>query len=117
MNTCETALRAAQSQYQIVPLKNGVMYVYTADGAKNIQAVQAAISRRTDRLNQLANANNVSLCPDCKVLRGAMASGKLNREVIRIEGGCLSLVTSNDPTVVAKLYAIAGLPAPKGVKS
>ena len=47
-----------------------------------------------------------------------MASGKLTREVVNIEGGSISLVTSNDPTMVAKLYTMAGLsPGQKVVKS
>jgi len=34
---------------------------------------------------------------------GFSASGKLNRETVNIEGGCLTLMTSNDPAMVAKL--------------
>lgn len=117
MATCEGALKSAGSQFQVVPLKNGVMYVYTATDAKGVRAVQAAVARRNERVNALVNANGAKLCPDCKTMRGAMASGKLTREIVNIEGGSISLVTSSDPTMVAKLYAMAGLSSQKLVKS
>jgi len=118
MAMCESQLKSAGSNFQVVPLKNGVMYVYTAGDPRNVRVVQAAISRRTERINALLAADNAKLCPDCKRMRGAMASGKLTREVVNIEGGSISLVTSNDPTMVAKLYTMAGLsPGQKVVKS
>ena len=117
MAMCESELKSAGSQYQVVPLKNGVMYVYTATDARDVRSVQTAISRRTDRINSLASVQGAKLCPDCKRMRGAMASGKLTREVVNIEGGSISLVTSSDPTMVAKLYAMAGLSGQKVIKS
>jgi hypothetical protein len=39
-------------------------------------------------------------------MRGAMASGKLNREVVNIEGGALALMTSSDPAMVAKIQSM-----------
>ena len=117
MAMCESELKSAGSQYQVVPLKNGVMYVYTASDARDVRSVQTAISRRTDRINSLASVQGVKLCPECKRMRGAMASGKLTREVVNIEGGSISLVTSSDPTMVAKLYAMAGLSGQKVIKS
>jgi hypothetical protein len=111
MAMCEHQLKTMNSNFQVVPLKNGVMYVYTAEKGKDVRAVQAAIARRTDRLNALLSADKVKLCPDCKAMRGAMASGKLNREVVNIELGSISLVTSSDPAMVGKLYAMAGLGA------
>ena len=41
-------------------------------------------------------------------MRGAVASGKLTRELVPIEGGVLTLMTSNDPAVVARLHEMAG---------
>ena len=107
---CEGELKTAQASMQVVPLKNGVMYVYTASGAKNVRTVQTAIARHTEKVTAVSAANGAKLCPECKSLRGAAASGKLEREVVNIEGGCLTLVTSNDPAVVNKIYTMAGLP-------
>ena len=117
MAMCESELKSAGSQFQVVPLKNGVMYVYTATDARDVRSVQTAVSRRTDRINSLASVQGAKLCPDCKRMRGAMASGKLTREVVNIEGGSISLVTSSDPAMVTKLYAMAGLSGQKVVKS
>ncbi len=117
MAMCEDELKTAGSQFQVVPLKNGVMYVYTANNSKSVHAVQTAIARRSERINALVSATKANLCPDCKAMRGALASGKLTREVVNVEGGSISLVTSNDPAIVAKLYAMAGLENTKAVKS
>jgi hypothetical protein len=117
MALCDGELKEAGSNYQVVKLKNGVMYVYTASNAKSAHAVQTAIARRTERINALVSTSNAKLCPDCKSMRGALASGKLTREVVNVEGGSISLVTSEDPAIVAKLYSIAGLEAAKAVKS
>ena len=100
-------LDAAGAHRQIVRLKNGIMYVYTADSPRSVSAVQAAVAHRADRMARLATADKAHLCDECKAMRGAMASGKLSREVINIEGGSLTLVTSNDPAVVVKLHAMA----------
>jgi hypothetical protein len=35
-----------------------------------------------------------------------MASGKMTREIVNIEGGALALMTSDDPTIVAKIHAM-----------
>jgi hypothetical protein len=108
MADCSGALDAAGAHRQTVRLKNGIMWVYTADSPRNVSAVQAAVARRVDRMARLATAGDKAhLCDECKAMRGAMASGKLSREVINIEGGSLTLVTSSDPTVVAKLHAMA----------
>jgi hypothetical protein len=117
MALCDGELKDAGSNYQVVKLKNGVMYVYTANNAKSAHAVQTAIARRTERINALVSTSKAKLCPDCKSMRGALASGKLTREVVNVEGGSISLVTSEDPTIVAKLYSIAGLDVAKAVKS
>ena len=108
MADCSGALDAAGAHRQTVRLKNGIMFVYTADSPRSVSAVQAAVARRVDRMARLATAGDKAhLCDECKAMRGAMASGKLNREVVNIEGGSLTLVTSNDPAVVAKLHAMA----------
>ena len=109
LNKCEEALRAAGSVTQIVKLKNGVMYVYTADDPSKVRAVQAAMSRRNQRLVAITAAGDKAhLCGECKYMRGAVASGKLTRELVPIEGGVLTLMTSNDPAVVARLHEMAG---------
>ena len=118
MASCEAALESASATSQVVALKNGVMYVYTADTPARVRAVQAAMTRRNDHMLQFATAGDgVHLCPFCKEMRGAAASGKLTREFVNIEGGCLTLVTSNDPAVVAKIHAQAGITTASKVKS
>ena len=110
MATCEQELKAAGTMTQVVKLKNGIMYVYTADSPSRVRAVQAVMARRTDRLIVMTAAGDKTrLCPECKSMRGAIASGKLTREMVSIEGGCLTLMTSEDPAIVAKLHAMAGI--------
>jgi len=108
MTDCSDALDAIGAHRQAVRLKNGVMYVYTADSQRNVSAVQAAVARRNQHMAQFAVAGDkAKLCAECKSMRGAMASGKLTREVVNIEGGSLTLITSTDPTIVAKIHAMA----------
>jgi hypothetical protein len=107
MADCEAELQGSGTRVQLVPLKNGVMFVYTAASAGKVSALQSSLARRTERLNQLVSAGEKAhLCDECKAMRGAMASGKLNREVVNIEGGALTLMTSNDPSMVSKIYAL-----------
>ena len=40
-------------------------------------------------LYEVITGTEVPLCDGCKAMRGAMASGKLRREVVNIEGGSL----------------------------
>lgn len=104
---CDSELKTAGAHTQVVPLKNGVMFVYTADAPGQVRAVQSAIARRGDRITRFVSAGDQAhLCGDCKSMRGAMASGKLTREVVNIEGGSLTLMTSDDPGVVAKIHAM-----------
>jgi hypothetical protein len=118
MAACAEQLRSTGSQTQVVPLKNGVMFVYTADSPSRVRAVQAAVSHRTERLTAMTVAGDkAKLCPECKNIRGAIASGKLSRETVNIEGGCLTLMTSSDPTMVTRLRTMAGLGASRHVKS
>jgi hypothetical protein len=110
MLVCESDIAQAGGRVQVVPLKNGVMYVYTADASAKVRAVQSAVTRHADRMISLnAAADKVTLCPSCKEIRGAMASGKLAREVVNIDSGCLMMVTSTDSRLVGRLYTIAGL--------
>jgi hypothetical protein len=112
MSTTSDALDQAGAHRQVVNLKNGVMYVYTADSPSQINAVQAAVARRGEHLAKITKmGDKAHLCSECKVLRGAMASGQLTREIINIEGGSLSLMTSSDPAVVAKLHEMAAADA------
>lgn len=118
MSDCSGQLDAARAHRQAVRLKNGIMYVFTADSPRSVSAVQAAVARRGEHMVQLAAAGaRTRLCAECKVMRGAMASGKLNREIVNIEGGALTLITSNDPAVVAKIHAMADDKVAARVKS
>jgi hypothetical protein len=108
MAHCEQEIMNAGGHVQIVQLKNGVMYMYTAESSAGVRAVQAAVSHRNEHLAAWTTAgDHVHLCDECKTMRGAAASGKLTREVVNIEGGCLTLVTSIDPAIVVKLHAMA----------
>jgi len=108
MAHCAQEIAAAGARVQVVPLKNGVMYVYTVESSAGVRAVQAAVSHRNERLVSWINAGDkVKLCQRCKEMRGAAASGKLNREVVNIEGGCLTLMTSTDPVIVQRLHEMA----------
>jgi hypothetical protein len=110
MAACESDIAEAGGKMQVVPLKNGLMYVYSAESSAKVRAVQAAVARHAERLATLGVSNDKArLCNSCREMRGAAASGKLTREVVNIESGCLTLVTSNDPQVVARLFAVAGL--------
>lgn len=110
MTTCTNEMSANDALTQIVPLRNGVMFVYTTDTPAHVRAVQNAMARRGDRLVSLAQSGDrAKLCPECRNARGAIASGKLARETVNIEGGCMTLVTSNDPGLVAKLRAMAAV--------
>ena len=107
---CDMALRELGAVLQVVPLKNGVMYVYTSDPAK-ARSIQTAMAQRKDQAMFASASSGAALCGDCKQLRGAAMSGKLSREVVNIEGGCLTLMTSGDAAVVAKIHALAGVSA------
>jgi len=118
MAFCDGEVRTIGAMVQVVPLKNGVMFVYTAAAPSRVQAVQASMARRNDRMTTLmAAGDKAHLCPACKSMRGAVASGKLMRELVNIEGGCLTLMTSSDPAMVARIYGLAGLKGPMAVKS
>ena len=109
LEACEQEMRSLGAVLQVVALKNGVMYVYTADPAK-VRSIQSAMARRKEAGAMFASTGeDTHLCDNCRALRGAAASGKLTREVVNIDGGCLTLMTSNDPAVVARIHELAGL--------
>lgn len=108
MSNCSEALDALGAHRQTVRLKNGVMYIYTADTPRNVSAVQAAVARRGEQMARIASTGEgAHLCTECKAIRGAMASGKLSREIVNITGGSLTLITSSDPKLVAKLHEMS----------
>jgi len=104
---CDEELSRIGIETQVVPLKNGVMVVYTAVQPGKSHAIQNAMARRNDRLHTLTTmGDQVKLCAECKAIRGAMASGKLTRETVNIGGGVLTVMTSDDPAMVAKLQGM-----------
>ena len=108
---CEQDARALGAKAQVVPLKNGVMVVYTADSPGDVRVLQSVVAKRNDRMLAAFSANStLKLCDQCKQLRGAMASGKLYREVVNVERGCMTLMTSTDRGVVEKIRAMNGQP-------
>lgn len=101
---CDAELQAAGASMQTVPIKNGVMFVYTAASPGRVNAIQSVMARRTEHLSRIiASGSTARLCDDCKSMRGAMASGRMVREVVNIEGGTLVLVTSDDPALVKRI--------------
>jgi hypothetical protein len=110
---CARELEGAGASMQTMPLRNGIMHVFTADAPARVRVVQAALSRHYERMSALITAGeSARLCSACRALRGAAVSGKLAREIIKIEGGCITLTTSPDPAVVARIHAEAGIPSP-----
>ncbi|MEO5989633.1 MAG: hypothetical protein ABIR01_12035 [Candidatus Eisenbacteria bacterium] len=118
MTMCEESVRSAGARSKVVALKNGVMVVYTADTPENVRAVQTAVFRRNEQMLVAMQGNTeTKLCNDCRSLRGAMASGKLHREVVNVESGCMTLITSTDRAIVQKIHAMTGAQMAVHVKS
>ncbi len=110
---CAHELERVGASMQVVPLRNGVMRVFTADTPLGVRVVQAALALHYERMSGLITAGEAArLCPACRAMRGAAVSGKLAREIIKIDGGCITLTTSTDPAVVMKIHAETGLPTP-----
>jgi hypothetical protein len=108
---CEQAVHALGAKTQVVSLKNGAMIVYTADSKSDIKALQSLVSKRNDTMvAALSAGSDKKLCDECKQLRGAMASGKLHRDVVNGERGCMTLSTSNDRDVVQRIRTMTGQP-------
>ncbi|MEQ1832284.1 MAG: hypothetical protein ABL977_04450 [Candidatus Eisenbacteria bacterium] len=103
-SSCEQDVRSLGAKAQVVGLKNGAMIVYTADRKTDVKALQSVVAKRNEKMvAALSAGSDKKLCDDCKQLRGAMASGKLHREVVNVERGCMTLITSNDRGVVQKI--------------
>ena len=103
--------RSIGARSQVVALKNGAMIVYTADSPAQVKQLQAMVAKRSERMTAAyAGASDTKLCDDCKQLRGAIASGKLHREVVNVERGVMALVTSNDRAVVQRIRNMTGQP-------
>ena len=110
---CARALESVGASMQVMPLRNGVMRVFTAATPAGVRVVQAALALHYERMSGLITAGEAArLCPACRVMRGAAASGKLAREIIKIDGGCITLTTSTDPAIVMKIYAETGITTP-----
>jgi hypothetical protein len=109
--TCEADVRALGARSQVVALKNGAMIVYTTDAPTDVKTLQAMVAKRHEKLLAvLAAGGNQKLCADCRSLRGAIASGKLHREVVNVERGCMTLLTSNDQDIVRRIRNMTGQP-------
>jgi hypothetical protein len=100
---CDGDIRATGARAQVVALRNGAMIVYTLDGAENVRALQAAVARHNQGV-VAALQGDAKLCASCKKLRGALASGKLTREVVNVERGCQLLITSSDRSIVQQVH-------------
>ena len=110
---CARELEGVEASMQVMPLRNGIMRVFTAATPGGVRVVQASLARHFERMTALISSGKaVRLCTACRAMRGAAASGKLTREIIKIEGGCITLTTSADPAVVEKIHAEAGIPTP-----
>ncbi len=114
---CARALEGVGASMQVMPLRNGVMRVFTAATPAGVRVVQAALALHYERMSGLiATGEAVRLCTACRVMRGAAASGQLAREIIKIDGGCITLTTSADTAIVTKIHAEAGIPTPVRLK-
>jgi hypothetical protein len=101
---CDTDVKASGARAQVVPLRNGTMIVYTLDSAEGVRGLQAAVARYNEQVVS-ALQGDAKLCAACKKLRGALASGKLVREVVNVERGCQLLITSTDRSIVQQVHA------------
>lgn len=100
---CDDDVKATGARAQVVPLRNGSMIVYMLDSDENVRGLQAAVARHNGRV-VAALQGDTKLCPACKKLRGALASGKLHREVVNVERGCQVLITSSDRSIVEQVH-------------
>lgn len=114
--SCEDDVRATGAHQQVVSLKNGAMLVYTADNAEATRSLQQAVARHNEKI-MAALSGDGKLCSDCKQLRGALASGKMTREIVNINSGCQVLMTSSDRNIVSKIHAMTSGQMAARVKS
>ena len=101
---CDDDVKATGARAQVVSLRNGTMIVYTLDGTGNVRALQAAVARHNAQV-VAALQGDAKLCSSCKKLRGALASGKLVREVVNVERGSQLLITSSDRAIVEQVQS------------
>ena len=114
---CENDVRSMGAKAQVVGLKNGAMIVYTAERNADVRSLQTMVAKRNDKMMEALSAGGgKKLCDDCKQLRGAMASGKLHREVVNVERGCMTLMTSDDRSVVQRIRMLTGQPVAASVR-
>ncbi len=107
--SCDEDVNAAGARRQVVGLKNGAMIVYTTDGPENVRALQASVARHNAVVvGVLGGKRAGNLCAHCKPLRGAMASGKLTREVVNVQLGAQVVITSNDRATVQRIHDMTG---------
>lgn len=107
--SCDEDVNAAGAHRQVVALKNGAMLVYTADGPEGVRALQASVARHNATVMAvLAGQRAGKLCSHCKPLRGAMASGKLVREVVNVQRGAQIVITSTDRATVQRIHEMTG---------
>ncbi|MFN8589047.1 MAG: hypothetical protein U0704_14745 [Candidatus Eisenbacteria bacterium] len=107
--SCDEDVNAAGAHRQVVALKNGAMIVYTADTPENVRTLQAAVARHnTAMVAVLGGKRAGNLCAHCKPLRGAMASGKLTREVVNVQRGAQIVITSPDRATVQRIHDMTG---------
>lgn len=112
---CAMDLESAGAGMQTMPLRNGVMSVYTAGTPDGVRVIRNALTRYVEHLVALTMTGDaVRLCPHCRLMRGAAASGRLAREVVPVEGGAMLLMTTPDPALMQLLRTEAGIePAPR----
>ena len=113
---CDGDVKATGARAQVVSLRNGTMIVYTLDGPENVRGLQTAVARYNERV-VAALQGDAKLCASCKKLRGALASGKLVREVVNVERGCQVLITSTDRDIVQQVHACANAQVAARTKS
>lgn len=113
---CDEDVKATGARAQVVPLRNGTMIVYMLDSGENVRGLQAAVARHNNRV-VAALQGDAKLCTACKRLRGALASGKLVREVVNVERGCQVLITSSDRSIVEQVHNFANAQVAARTKS
>ena len=110
---CARQLEGVGASMQVMALRNGVMRVFTASTPPGVRVVQTALALHFERMSALIAAGDAArLCPAFRVMRGAAVSGKLAREIIKIDGGCITLTTSTDPAIVTRIHAETGIAIP-----
>lgn len=113
---CDDDVKATGARAQFVPLRNGTMIVYTLDDPANVRSLQTAVARHNASV-VAALQGDARLCSACKKLRGALASGKLVREVVNVERGCQLLITSSDRSIVQQVHACSSAQVAARTKS